>query len=465
VITPQEIKDFSREFVLRADIIEKDYVLGWLLAGIANNNELGPYWIFKGGTCLKKCYFETYRFSEDLDFTLTNPAHLNQEFLTNNFKKVADWIYKQSGIEIPHENIVFEVYENPRGKSCVQGKMSYRGPLKPHEPLPRIKLDLTTDEIVVLEAAKRKVDHPYSDQPEKGIFINCYCFEEVFAEKLRALAERERPRDLYDVVHLYRYDGYKPDRSVVFNTLKKKCNFKGMDVPTMEFLTSKPERIELETEWANMLAHQVCELPPFEQFWQVLPAVFDWLYKAVEKLVAASMPTLGEKLDLTWSPPAMAQAWNQPVPLELVRFAAANRLCVNLTYNRTQRIIEPYSLRRTSDGNLLLYAIKHNTGEIRSYRVDRIQGVEVTKTMFTPKYLIELAVTGPIVAPTLLHKSIRSIKTKKIYPNFGPKYIYQCPYCQKKFTHKTHDTNLKSHKDKYGNKCLGRTGIYIDTKY
>jgi len=28
-------------------------------------------WAFKGGTCLKKCYFETYRFSEDLDFTLT----------------------------------------------------------------------------------------------------------------------------------------------------------------------------------------------------------------------------------------------------------------------------------------------------------------------------------------------------------------------------------------------------------
>lgn len=26
--------------------------------------------MFKGGTCLKKCYIETYRFSEDLDFTV-----------------------------------------------------------------------------------------------------------------------------------------------------------------------------------------------------------------------------------------------------------------------------------------------------------------------------------------------------------------------------------------------------------
>jgi predicted nucleotidyltransferase component of viral defense system len=27
-------------------------------------------WVFKGGTCLKKCFVETYRFSEDLDFTV-----------------------------------------------------------------------------------------------------------------------------------------------------------------------------------------------------------------------------------------------------------------------------------------------------------------------------------------------------------------------------------------------------------
>lgn len=33
------------------------------------HGELGESWVFKGGTCLKKCYFETYRFSEDLDFT------------------------------------------------------------------------------------------------------------------------------------------------------------------------------------------------------------------------------------------------------------------------------------------------------------------------------------------------------------------------------------------------------------
>lgn len=51
--------DFSREFGLTANVIEKDYVIGWTLAGISNHSELGSNWVFKGGTCLKKCFFET----------------------------------------------------------------------------------------------------------------------------------------------------------------------------------------------------------------------------------------------------------------------------------------------------------------------------------------------------------------------------------------------------------------------
>jgi predicted nucleotidyltransferase component of viral defense system len=56
-----------------------------MLAGINGHNELAESWVFKGGTCLKKCYFETYRFSEDLDFTLRNEEHLDQEFLQTVF--------------------------------------------------------------------------------------------------------------------------------------------------------------------------------------------------------------------------------------------------------------------------------------------------------------------------------------------------------------------------------------------
>jgi len=137
----------------------------------------------------------------------------------------------------------------------------------------------------VLSFVVRALHHPYSDRPDDGIHIQCYSFEEVFAEKIRALAERERPRDLYDLVHLYRHDELKSDRALVLNTLKEKCAFKDISVPTIQTLENRPERAELESEWENMLAHQLPVLPPFEQFWQELPGLFEWLHGRVEKAV------------------------------------------------------------------------------------------------------------------------------------------------------------------------------------
>ena len=77
MIDRAEILRVANTLGLEARVVEKDYVLGWVLHGIARDPLLGESWVFKGGTCLKKCYFETYRFSEDLDFTVTEPAHLN----------------------------------------------------------------------------------------------------------------------------------------------------------------------------------------------------------------------------------------------------------------------------------------------------------------------------------------------------------------------------------------------------
>lgn len=139
MIGRQEIMDFTREFGLAPHVIEKDYVLGWLLAGISHNTEISESWAFKGGTCLKKCYFETYRFSEDLDFTLTETEHQDENFLVNAFRDIADWIYDASGIEIPRDLIRFDIYKNPRGKTSVQGRIAYRGPLRPGGDPPRVK--------------------------------------------------------------------------------------------------------------------------------------------------------------------------------------------------------------------------------------------------------------------------------------------------------------------------------------
>jgi predicted nucleotidyltransferase component of viral defense system len=76
-----EILQVARKLRLQNSTIEKDYVLGWILMSIQNNPKIKNSWIFKGGTCLKKCFFDEYRFSEDLDFTLIDSFQMNESFI------------------------------------------------------------------------------------------------------------------------------------------------------------------------------------------------------------------------------------------------------------------------------------------------------------------------------------------------------------------------------------------------
>jgi len=125
-----EIAEAARAWGLSTHVVEKDYVIGWVLIGLSRNQHLQTQWVFKGGTCLKKCYVETYRFSEDLDFTLTPDASLELEEITQYIRDVCDWVNQESGIELPADLIEFKSSPNPRGSITLRGKIGYRGPLQ-----------------------------------------------------------------------------------------------------------------------------------------------------------------------------------------------------------------------------------------------------------------------------------------------------------------------------------------------
>lgn len=247
MIDKQEVLEFARLMNLLPQTVEKDYVLGWVLAGIENHSAIFPVWCFKGGTCLKKCYFETYRFSEDLDFTISVPEQLDNDFLIGAFSEIGQWIYENSGIEIPEDSIRFDIYQTANGKLAAQGKIGYIGPLRRRHSIPKLKLDLTTDELIVLEPVVTEVHHSYSDKPESGIHARCYPYEEVFAEKVRALAQRARPRDLYDVIFLFRNQHLVTEHALVISTLEEKCKYKEIKTPDFESIEKHAKRDELES--------------------------------------------------------------------------------------------------------------------------------------------------------------------------------------------------------------------------
>ena len=278
MIDKKEILAHSAKYSLSPDTIEKDYVINWVLAGITNSKVLREKWVFKGGTCLKKCYFEQYRFSEDLDFTIMDAAHIRKNFLLDEFRHIGDWIYEEAGIEMPASHMQFEEYKNPRGNISVAGKLACKGPLQRRAHLSTIKLDLTNDEVMVRPPVLKNIHHPYSDLDAASLKILTYSIEEIFAEKIRALAERMRPRDLYDVIHLHQDKRWNPDRAIVLNVLTKKCRFKNIATPTFKSIETASVKAELFTDWNHMLAHQIHSLESCEHYWNQLPGLFEWLY-------------------------------------------------------------------------------------------------------------------------------------------------------------------------------------------
>lgn len=391
MISKAEVLALGAEWQLDVGVIEKDYVLGWLLAAIANEPDLRETWVFKGGTCLRKCYYETYRFSEDLDFTVTGGGPEEPEALQAIFGRVAVWLRDESGIELVVDDRSFVRRKNRRGNPTTMGRLAYRGP-NPPPSLPKVKIDITSDEVLVGHPVRRPIVHPYSD-PLSHRDVASYSLVELLAEKLRALAERCRPRDLYDVVHIHRHPDLLDQAAAVSAMLVRKSEHAGIDVPTAASIHASPYRGEIEQEWGNMLAHQLPMLPPFAGFWESVEHVFDWLEgrRILSALPRAELS--GDDLDPSWEPPLAMASWRRGVPVGLIRAAGANRLKIVVDYRAERgrqgpRLVEPYALRRNRAGNVVLYVV-NDKGLLRSYRLDRIAGVRATEQQFRPRYRVE----------------------------------------------------------------------------
>lgn len=449
------------EWGLREDVVEKDYVLGWLLWGIGSDRTLADAWVFKGGTCLKKCYIETYRFSEDLDFTVMPGGPIAPEDVQPLLAGVLARVTEASGIDFSVREPRLRLRPRPSGQTA-EGRVFYRGPRD--APPASVKLDLSGDEPIVQPTVLRPISHPYPDALPGRARVRCYGFEEVFAEKLRAMGERGRPRDLYDIIHLFRRPDLQREPALIRQVLAEKCAAKDVPVPTLDSVVQSPFREELESEWANMLAHQLPALPPLGQFLQELERLFAWLEGAAPEMLAPLALAADEEPG--WSPPPTAATWGAGIPLETVRFAAVNRLCVELGYQGSRRVIEPYSLRRTRAGKLVLHAIRVQDRQHRSYRVDRIESVRVTNRPFRPVHAIEFTPSGSLRAPRATRSSQPARTTRRTRARRpGLVYLIKCPVCGKTFRRRTRDTSLRVHKAPGGWNCSGRRGYFSGTEY
>ena len=246
MIRSQEIKEKAREYSVPVSTIERDYAQNWLLKYLYH-----PDIILKGGTGIKKVYHENYRFSDDLDFSLTHP--FKNKDLFNHMNEAVDKAREEVGINFQINNDFDKTRTGFRGKIYFNIIQNAAG-----TPL-SIKVDITNydNEIILLPTKKKKVFHSYSD--ELNAEIEVYSLEEIFAEKIRALIQRTRARDLYDVGMLY--DLINKDK--VLQILDEKFDFKGV-ILDISSLTKRED--DFSNAWDASLKHQLKAMANFEIF-------------------------------------------------------------------------------------------------------------------------------------------------------------------------------------------------------
>src|SRR5580704_11533853 len=96
MITKDEIEAKAAEFGLHAANIERDYVFGWLLAGIYGVSPLRDMLVLKGGNCFRKAYFPHTRFSNDLDFSSTD--FVDEARFADELNHICDFVQEQTGV-------------------------------------------------------------------------------------------------------------------------------------------------------------------------------------------------------------------------------------------------------------------------------------------------------------------------------------------------------------------------------
>ena len=219
--------------------------------------------LFKGGTALKKCYFPDYRFSEDLDFTLSQ--ELSFGTIQEDLDILFNYVQELSGIKVFFSHRNRHVHEN-----SYTFFLGYEGPL-PGTSGKEVKVDITLQEKIVFPVKKRiilKGYNEYVDLP-KDVTIRVYSLAEIATEKVIALLDRARnePRDLYDIWYLITTQHI--NLAELSEAIKRKIEFRGTKFTDVRGKLQRKEPI-LKKLWHVRLSSHMISLPEYNQVYRAV---------------------------------------------------------------------------------------------------------------------------------------------------------------------------------------------------
>ena len=254
------------------EVLERDYLLSWILAGISRVDILRTNLVFKGGTALKKCYFGNYRFSEDLDFTglaLTPHGEALYTAMQEACTQAAKLLDSYVPIEISCQRYQ-ERQPHPRGQEAFDIRARFHWH---RQPQTTIIVEITCDEKLMRPSVNLPVIHEYGEILDAVLQV--YSLEEIIAEKLRAILQniqtferkgwvRSRARDYYDLWRILSTYKLSLNLSNFPAILYQKCQSREVNFKNSNSFFSQKLLTEVEKTWDQWLQPLLSHLPPYE---------------------------------------------------------------------------------------------------------------------------------------------------------------------------------------------------------
>lgn len=265
------LQEARKRLGLPWEILERDYVLSWLLAGVSEVEALRDTLVFKGGTALKKCFFGNYRFSEDLDFSGIGDVPTGErmeEAMREACDRTVRLLDEYAPVEIVCERYT-EREPHPGGQEAFTIRVQF--PWQ-HTPQTRVMIETAVDEKILKPVQIRSIIHGYGEPLEAQVQV--YALEEIVAEKLRAILQhveelhergwsRSRARDYYDLWRVLSAYQQQLDLSDFSSFLRAKCAIRHVSFNGPDDFFEHSMLAYIEKTWEQWPGHLVPDLPDF----------------------------------------------------------------------------------------------------------------------------------------------------------------------------------------------------------
>lgn len=241
--------------------IEKDYVISWILIGIAKSR-LYDIFCFKGGTALKKFFFPNFRFSEDMGFTLL------KETSADEISKILQEVYS---LVVDMSNIRLDLKNSEKHTNTLTFFINFSGPLGADITRGEIKTDITIDEKMIYQPTDKPLLREYDEYQDipDDITLKVYTLEEILIEKYLSILNpnRNEPRDIYDLWYLTSKECC--EYATLSKEISEKGSYKNMtSFNIIDILDIKASNYA--SLWQARLDKHVVDLPPFEKVFREL---------------------------------------------------------------------------------------------------------------------------------------------------------------------------------------------------